>query len=195
MYHSGKQAAKATVENTKLTNTVTVARYRELEAAEDRAACGRFIVERFYERYFAPTVEAPAPHGFTLMAIGCLVIEALECFYKGKKDSKGGSAAMFAEFFKRQTGLEVFGQGKKNWFCVEIRCAILHQAETFAGWRLRRKGKLLDVDERVINAKRFLELLRRAVDDYAQQIQTDPALWKNFKRKMDAVCANCKAPV
>jgi hypothetical protein len=128
------------MENTKLTKTVTVARYRELESAEDLVACGRSIVERFYERYFEPTVEAPARHGSTLMAIGCLVIEALECFYEGKKDSKRASAAMFAEFFKRQTGLEVFGQGKKDWFFVEIRCAILHQAETIAGWRLSEGG-------------------------------------------------------
>jgi len=181
-------------EHTKLTNTVTVARYRELEKADDRAGCGRFIVQRFHERYFEPTVDAPTRHGFTLMAIGCLVIEALECFYEGKAHSKDGSAIMFEAFFKRPTGLEVFGGGKKDWFFKEIRCAILHQAETIGGWRLRRRGRVLDEAERVINAKRFVELLQAAVADYAKQLETDDKLWVNFRKKMDAVCKNCDRP-
>ncbi|WP_423600907.1 hypothetical protein [Roseateles sp. MS654] len=180
---------------TRLTNTVTVAQYQALEAADDRAACGRFIVQRFHERYFEPTVNAPTRHGFTLMAIGCLVIEALECFYEGKAHSKDGSAKMFAAFFQRPTGLEAFGQGDKDWFFKDIRCAVLHQAETVGGWRLRRNGKLLDPGERVINAKRFVELLQRAVGDYAKQLETDQVLWRNFKKKMQAVCTNCEAPV
>ena len=118
---------------TKLTNTITVAMYLELEAADDRAACGRFITQRFHERYFEPTVNAPTRHGFTLMAIGCLVIEALECFYEGKANSKDGSAKMFQAFFQRPTGLEAFGQGTKDWFFKDIRCAVLHQAETVGG--------------------------------------------------------------
>jgi hypothetical protein len=180
---------------TKLTNTITVATYRELEAADDREACGQFIVQRFHERYFEPTVNAPTRHGFTLMAIGCLVIEALECFYEGKAHSKDASAKMFEASFQRPTGLEAFGQGPKNWFYKDIRCGVLHQAETVGGWRLRRSGKLLDTGERVINAKRFVELLQHAVADYAAQLQTDAALWRNFKKKMKAVCENCEVPL
>ncbi len=179
---------------TRLTNTVTVAQYQALEAADDRAACGRFIFQRFHERYFEPTINAPTRHGFTLMAIGCLVIEALECFYEGKAHSKDGSAKMFAAFFQRPTGLEAFGQGDNDWFYKEIRCAVLHQAETIGGWRLQRSGKLLDMGERVINAKRFVELLQCAVGNYAMLLENDEALWRNFKKKMAAVCVNCEVP-
>lgn len=179
---------------TKLTNTVTVAQYQALEAADDRAACGRFVIQRFHERYFEPTVDAPTRHGFTLMAIGCLVIEALECFYEGKAHSKDGSAKMFEAFFQRPTGLEAFGRGVKDWFFKDIRCAVLHQAETVGGWRLRRTGKLLDTEERAINAKRFVWQLQCAVADYANRLETDDALWRNFKKKMKAVCANCEVP-
>jgi hypothetical protein len=182
--------------HTKLTKTVTVAEYGELEAAGDRAACGRFIVERFHERYFEPTVDAPTRHGFTLMAIGCLVIEALECFYEGEADSDGKSKAMFGRFFERPTGLEVFGGGK-NWFYKQIRCGILHQAETTGGWRILRSGPLLDEAQRVINARRFIDLLRAAVADHARQLEKtndDDVLWKNFRKKMDAVCKNCERP-
>ena len=178
---------------TRLTKTVTVAQYREMEAADDREGCGRFISQRFFERYFEPTVNAPKRHGFTLMAIGCLVIEALECFYEGKKDSKGTSPQMFEEFFKRPTGLEGFGVDG-NWFYKEIRCGILHQAETTGGWRVLRKGKLLDTQERTINATLFVDRLRVAVDTYAVELQTNTRLWRKFKKKMDAVCKNCEAP-
>lgn len=178
---------------TKLTAKVTVARYRELEAADDRAACGRFIVDRFHERYFEPTENAPSRHGFTLMAIACLVIEALECFYEGKKDSKGESAKMIEEFFKRPTGLEVFGAG--DWFYKQIRCGILHQAETTGGWRVLRKGKLLHTQARTINATLFIRHLQAAVADYAEQLEIDAKLWRKFRKKMDAVCENCEVSV
>lgn len=185
-------------EKTKLTKTVTVGRYRELEAAgdlrpADRAPCGRFLVERFQERYFEPTTEYRKRHGFTLMAVACLVIEALECFYEGEANSKGQSRAMFETFFKRKSGLECFGGGN-DWFYKQIRCGILHQAETTGGWRVLRIGPLLDTHARAINAKRFIDLLRAAVDDYARQLETDPVLWANFKAKMKAVCDNCEVP-
>ena len=41
-------------EKTKLSSSTNVAEYRTLEAADDKAALGRFIVERFDERYFQP---------------------------------------------------------------------------------------------------------------------------------------------
>ena len=178
--------------DTKLTKTITVAKYREFEAAGKRVACGRFIVERFHERYFEPTVNTPTRHGFTLMAIGCLVIEALECFYEGKKDSKGASAEMFERFFKRPTGLHVF-DGEDNWFYKQIRCGILHQAETAGGWRIRRDCLLLDAAQRLINAKLFILALQAAVADYAEQLETDDRIWENFRKKMNAVCTNCES--
>lgn len=187
--------------DTKLARSVTVARYRELEAAGDRAALGRFIKQRFQERYFEPTVDAPSRHGFTLMAIACLTIEALESFYQGKSESRtrtrdGGSGAMFESFFRRPTGLEAFG-GDRNWFYKQIRCGILHQAETVGGWRIRRDCKLLDKQQRLINGKQFVLILQAAVGDYASQLERTndgDALWKNFRKKMDAVCSNCEAP-
>lgn len=182
------------LKSTKLTESITVARYRELEAANNRVACGRFIVERFHERYFAPALHAETRHGFTLMAIGCLVIEALECFYQGKEHSKGRSEAMFKSFFERKTGLEGFG-AEANWFFRDIRCAILHQAETTSGWRVRRAGKLLDMQARSINAYFFVLHLQKAVTSYARQLETDDKLWQNFCKKMAAVCRNCEHPL
>lgn len=175
----------------KLSSTVTAEDYIAMEAAGDRAGIGRFIVQRFSERYFESTLTAPKRHGFTLLAIGCLVIETLECFYQGLGDSTGKSRRCFRQFFARPTGLEVFGGIPKDWFYERIRCGILHQAEATGGWRILRSGPLLDEQQKTINARKFMELLKQAVGDYATQLETNDELWANCRRKMAVICANC----
>jgi hypothetical protein len=173
-----------------LSSSTTVARYLALVQAGDRLALGEFIRSRFDERYFAPVESSPKKHGFAMMAIGCAVIETLESFYQGLADTRGVSNRMFREFFRRPTGLAVFASDD-DWFYRDIRCGILHQSETRGGWLVIREGPLLDASAKAINATRFLRELRKAVDSYALEIQTDGACWANFQRKMTAVCENC----
>lgn len=179
-------------EHTKLSSSTTVARYRALEAAANKHALGTFIVERFNERYFWAVEGSPtSKHGFTLLAVACLIIETLESFRQGCADTKGASKRMFQDFFARSTALKDFA-GANDWFYKDIRCGILHQSETRGGWRVLRKGPLVDAKGRAINATALLRALQLAVEQYAAQLETDEALWKNFQKKMDAVCANCK---
>lgn len=179
-------------DKTKLSSTVTVARYRELEQSDDRQALAQFVRDRFNERYFRPIESSPVAdkHGFTIMAVCCLVIETLESFYQGKGDTKRHSKEMFSSFFERDTPLKVFGEGG-DWFYKDIRCGILHQSEARGGWRILRNGPLLNMPTKRINATQFIRELSKAVDTYANQIQDDDALWKEFKKKMKAVCDNC----
>jgi hypothetical protein len=86
--------------------------------------------------------------------------------------------------------LKVLG-GSADWFYQDVRCGILHQAEVRRGWRVRRTGPLLDIHSRTINATRVLRELRAAVRSYAAELRTNDRLWELFKKKMDAVCANC----
>lgn len=178
--------------STKLSCNVTVMRYRELEQIDDRQALAQFVRDRFNERYFRPieSTSSADKHGFTTMAVCCLVIEALESFYQGREDTRGRSRDMFEAFFKRDTALKVFAGGK-DWFYRDIRCGILHQSETRGGWRVLRSGPLLDVPTKRINATKFIRALRSTVDAYADQIQNDAVLWALFKKKMKAVCDNC----
>lgn len=178
-------------EATKLSKRTTIAQYKAMKLANDRQGLGSLLVERFDERYFAPALTGDARHGFTQMAVGCLVIETLECFYKGLGDSKNASKSTFRDFFKRGAGLDVFGAGEPDWFFRQVRCGILHQAEVVGGWRILRSGPLLDYAERTINSKRFLEQLRGAVASYVAQMQFDDDLYAKYCKKMDAVCANC----
>ena len=178
-------------EHTKLSTSMTVARYRILKAAVNKHALSLFIVERFNERYFRPIEDSPSKHGFTVLAIACLVLETLESFYQGRADTKNASTQMFRDFFARNTELKVFGGGN-DWFYKDIRCGILHQSETRGGWRVLRKGPILDIKSKTINATAVLRALQRAVQGYSEQLRTDEGLWKNFLKKMDAICANCE---
>lgn len=178
-------------DSTKLSSSTTVAHYRALEAEGNREALGRFIVERFNERYFEPIQRSPSKHGFAVLAIACLVIETIESFYQGRADTKRVSCKMFQDFFARDTVLKVFSGGN-SWFYYDIRCGILHQSEARGGWRVLRKGPLLDKKEKAINATALMRELRQVVALYAAEIETDEEVWNNFKRKMSAVCENCK---
>jgi hypothetical protein len=180
-------------ESIKLSSSTTVAQYRKLEASGDRAAIGHFFVERFDERYFLPIEASPSKHGFTVLAVACLVIETLESFYQGRLDTKNASTKMFRDFLARDTPLKVLAGGA-DWFYKDIRCGILHQSEARGGWRVLRRGPLFDAKNKTLNATAILRALRVEVQKYAQQIQEDEQLWKNFCNKMERVCSNCIAP-
>ena len=71
----------------RLSSTVTVKRYREIERAKDRAALANFIYERLSERYIQPVTSAHK-NGFAMMACASLLIETLESFYSGWKSTE-----------------------------------------------------------------------------------------------------------
>lgn len=75
-------------ETTRLSSSVTVAKYRALEAAADRRELAHFVRDRFDERYFIPIESSRNKHGFAALAIACLVIETLESFYQGREDTR-----------------------------------------------------------------------------------------------------------
>lgn len=179
------------VNNTKLSFSMTVARYRALEASSNKHELGQFIVERFNERYFRPIEDSSSKHGFASLAVACIVIETLESFYQGLPDTKKASKKMFSDFFARDTKLNVFAS-ENNWFYEDIRCGILHQCETRGGWRVLRSGSILDTKNKAINATAVLRALQDVVQQYSIQLLVDETLWANFRKKMNAVCANCE---
>jgi hypothetical protein len=171
--------------STKLSSSVTINDYEAMVEAEDFEGLGRFVRERFDERYFLPVDSHARKHGFA-----CLMIETLESFYQGLGDTKGKSGRMFRDHFARGGPLGVLGEGG-DWFYIDVRCGILHQGEVRNGWRVLRSGDPLDNGKRTINATRVLRAVRAAVDDYSRQLGEEPH-WSNFKKKMTAICANCE---
>jgi len=183
--------------NIKLSSTLTISRYRELEKKRDRKSIADFILKRFTERYIQP-LKAPPKHGFCIMAVCCLMIEALESFWKGWSDTNGRSKEAFLCFFERckklNSGLGVFSEVAED-FYVGVRCGILHQAETTRGWRIWRKGSLYCSNEKIINAKKFLRELENVLKAYCEELRNsdwNDKIWENLRKKMDAVIKNCE---
>ncbi len=178
----------------KLSSDCTVSDYKSMEAIKDKEGIARFVEQRFTERYLDPvTVDKEKKNGFTIMAISCLMIEAIESFSCGWPNSKGKSKKAFSSFFSRWPQFNSF-HPIANDFYEHIRCGILHQAETTGGWRILRKGPL--IDGKTINASLFSKALHEVLLSYTQQLRTEPwesEVLENFRKKMDAVCRNAVA--
>lgn len=182
-------------EDTRLSKEITVKKYNDLVRNENWDALSGFISSRFKERYFDPVNSMPPgqKNGFMMMAICCLVIETLESFHQGIRDTNRQSRQAFRDFFDREASFSGFRQNG-DWFYEKIRCGILHQAETCDGWRILRKGPLLDHSKRTINATKFMEILHESVNAYAETLRKENSQIprERFLKKMKAICENCE---
>jgi len=184
------------MENTFLSRSVTVADYRQFEENKEQEIITDFILARFTERYIRP-LRSDNKHGFCTMAISCLMIEALVSFWKGWPDTIGKSKKAFKHFFKRcaqqNSELAVFSDCAED-FYENVRCGILHQAETTGGWRILREGPLFEPAEKMINATRFHNEIEKALQRYGQTLKDSDWSgkdWVNLRKKMEAVISNC----
>jgi hypothetical protein len=185
-------------EDTKLSSNVTIRRYREMEAAHHVDDIADFMYQRFTERYINPMESIPrdSKNGFSIMAVSCLMIESLESFWQGWPTTETPGKQAFVSFFARPENkpLADFKNVAED-FYKHIRCGILHQAETTGGWRIRRKGPLFDTENRTINATKFHRRLHCCLVSYCDMLREsgwDSDVWENLRKKMDAVCENCK---
>ncbi|HEV8512593.1 MAG TPA: hypothetical protein VGQ59_04935 [Cyclobacteriaceae bacterium] len=102
------------------------------------------IKARFESRYFIPVQQlinsgngiVKYNCGFLVMSIDCLLIETLNQFYRGLKDSdeayKNKNCEAFKDFFKYSTYFPEFENSEDViiTFYKEVRCGLLHQAES-----------------------------------------------------------------
>jgi len=181
-------------DDVELARGFTVARYRALEAARDQRQIALLISRRFTERFLAPTLSPRnIKHGFSSMAVACLMVEALESFQQGWPDTRYKSKAAFRSFFDGHLEFADFrGHGERFW--RDVRCGILHQAETRGGWTLRRKGPLFDPANLTINSTIFLRRLGKVLKSYCRDLRNsewEGDTWRNCRTKMNAVCDAC----
>ena len=181
-------------DDVELATGFTVKRYRALEANHEQAQIATLISRRFTERYLGPTLSRRnVKHGFTTMAVGCLMLEALESFRLGLPNTKSASKTVFCSFFDHHDEFAVF-RGHAERFWLDVRCGILHQAETRGGWTIRRSGPLFDSSKRVVNATRFVRTLGRVLKQYCRGLKTaewNSETWRLCRKKMDAIVATC----
>jgi len=157
-----------------------------------------FIHHRLHERYLTPLQHVPRDYrsGFLMMASACLLIETLQAFHDGKNETGWGmSQKKFREFFEREKKFFPGLADHAKAFYKNIRCGILHQAETTGGWRVRLGGPMFDPGARSFHAASFLKALEDCLDDYIQKLRAakleDP-LWLKAADKVGFICKNCR---
>jgi hypothetical protein len=182
-------------ETTWLAGKVTIRQYRDMVRREDRGAIADVIHKRFEERYLDPILAGPKRHGFAVLAVSCLMVEALESFRQGWPHTDRRSEAAFCGFFQaHEDFLDL--RPVAHEFYRAVRCAILHQAETTDGWRVRSKGGLLLEQEGAvhwIDASEFAERLKRVLKIYCDLLRTTEWLsqpWRNARNKLRSICKN-----
>ena len=187
------------IKNFLLINDVTVGELQQWmisQNEESKSKIIRLIHHRFNNRYVKhlKTVDS----GFLKMAVSCLMIETMESFRQGKKDTKatGVGKKMFKDFFETEQILFPGFKDIYSDFYYNIRCGILHQAETKNAWRILRKDSLLDKTEKTINSTKFVNALEKALDNYVNELKSNDfnsTIWKNALLKLDTICENCQA--
>lgn len=149
-----------------------------------------------YDRYIKPfeykseEYRSNYKNGFSIMASCSLMIETLECFYQGFETSDRKADIIFKKFFERNKELSEF----KDFFYKKIRCGILHQGETYGGYLIKRKGVLFDKKTKTINATKFLNEMKKMLENYKKELKKsewDSEVWDNFRTKMRHIIKNC----
>jgi len=185
--------SKKVPHDTLLSNNVTISNYLGMEKEKDKAGIIEFIRSRFTERYITPLrCDPELKHGFCTMAICCLMIETLESFWRGWDNSKKSELA-FCSFFDRNQNLSTFN-GYVTDFYKNVRCGILHQAETMNGWHIRRDGSLFEAQTKTINATLFHDEMEICLNYYCstlEQSDWDSTTWEYFREKMKAIISHC----
>ena len=182
---------------------VTVPMTRKWLAEKDEPAkkeLAELIYHRLHRRYVVPLDSVPPnlKSGFLIMGAACLLIEAMQSFREGREYTrkKGAGRRCFVNFFSQNIKFEPF-KPLATEFYSSIRCGILHQAETYDGWRINREpdSPLFDPQKKSINANKFMDALDDVLSKYLQELkdsQFKKPVWKNACKKLDHICDHCQ---
>lgn len=182
-------------ESTALAGKITIREYREMVRREDRTGIAGLVQKRFEERYLDPVLDSTTRHGFAMLAVCCLMVEALESFRQGWPHTDKRSEAAFCGFFQAHDEFRDL-RPVAHEFYRAVRCAILHQAETTQGWRVHREsGPLLEQDGAVrwISAWEFAQRLKRVLETYCETLKTSDwrsPIWTKTRGKLQSICKN-----
>lgn len=158
------------------------------------------LKQRIHERFIEPTdrliefekevLPEDKKYGFTVMALDCLLCETIQSFYEGVKDSKGKSKQIFKSFLQQRQNFKFFFVTEKQAedFYHDVRCNLLHQAQTSVSTKIWTVGALINRAEMttMINRLAFHDAVKAEFDLYLSLL-ADPnnvRLRDNFKKKM-----------
>src|SRR5438093_13685598 len=111
----------------KIAKKLTVSGYWKAHNSRQRIPIATAIHDRLFERYLTPLQETRTRSGFCMMAVCCLLIEALQSFQQGQAHSKkkGASMKCFKDFFIANKQFLSLRESAEQ-FYSHVRCGILH---------------------------------------------------------------------
>src|SRR5438445_376264 len=107
------------------------------------------------------------------MAVNCLLIEAIQAFRNGWQGTTEKRKKPYRRFFKEHPSFGVLSSQADELY-DNVRSGILHLGETYGGWRIHRRGPMLDFDNRTLNASLFFAEVQRCFEEYCEKLEHAP---------------------
>lgn len=149
--------------------------------------------ERIEERYLHPIEklnEDPFNDGFASMAISCLLVETFYQFECGMTGSYKNRES-YTDFLLSKLGDIFDTKEKAERFYSDIRCGILHSAQTKNGSYLSCDSKDIvsaintEKDSPIrVNIVRLSNRLKRYFDEYCDRVINDNVTQSNFVKRL-----------
>ncbi|WP_217574772.1 hypothetical protein [Mesorhizobium sp. GbtcB19] len=168
--------------------------------ADWHAAFGVCLSDRIEKRYLVPIralQNGPFQgEGFTILTIQCALIEFLAALKKGwnfrqgahwgVNNEYGSSRQLYKGFLTSEAPFSsiVTSDAEAEVFYTDIRCALVHEAQTKNGWKVRVTGaRAIDFGQTYVNRDLLLKLVEQWVQSYRSALPNDPQLQAAFLRK------------
>ena len=126
----------------------------------------------------------------------CLLIETIASYFEGINQTKKSGSEVFNFIFNKANE---YNNDLKDFvnepFYKNVRCALLHQGETYNKFKIRRDGILYDRENKIINAKLFCDSLNQFLISYKKELcaeKWDGALWDNCRLKLRFIIQNSR---
>jgi hypothetical protein len=174
-----------------------------------KQAFADFFQTRLHLRYLNP-IKVLQDHGtlqgegFSILAIQCTLVEFLESTLQGIKYRHlqrgealcpyeySSSRDIFVRFLvNRNPFSKEFDNRLALDFYAGVRCGLLHEARTKAGWKVWAKGPnaaVIDRARRIVYRDNFQDALETFIASYANTLPSDTTLQDAFVRKFDDLC-------
>lgn len=133
---------------------------------------------------------SPYSNGFASMALCCLLVDTFYQFEHGVKKTTDNKHA-YVDFLRNNLGDVFDTQEKANRFYVDIRCGILHSAQTTNGSHLTVDGTDIvttisnDINSPIsVNVVAFGTRLEAYFNEYCNRVRIEKTTQSNFVKKL-----------
>lgn len=184
-----------------ISNNYTSEDFLNIHLSPDSLDCDwekaiKIFKDRFQERYFTPIsklLEDPQTNGFAIMALNCLLIDTFFQFEAGV-DRAQNLHRYYIDFLKEHMGNIISSEDIAKHFYYDIRCGILHSAETKNGSILSFDGeKVIECLQEQTGIKVNVVKFSKELEDYFNRyidrlLKNEGETRINFIKKMELIC-------